>query len=276
MKNRILSFFSLFVIVALLVTSCKKTVEIDSVPHRVSQPTVVKLMDDAYYYGFGTTNIFNDLPNVVAIYVDTIYGFDGGFGGKTGSDSLLINKSDIVSWGDTTSLGAKSLAFKKVWNKGNYAVSTSTNMFILQPNTNPGPTSLEGTYLRASNGYLLKIAKAGPGIFVLQNPGGAASVALRPYLLKNYKTTSGGDSLDFEIQEDNCGGGLQLVAPTTDNASGLSAGTYRANNQPIISSMSPLTLQWKVYEFPEISDASVHQGAALCNWGLGVRTFVKQ
>jgi hypothetical protein len=56
----------------------------------------------------------------------------------------------------------------------------------------------------------------------------------------------------------------------------LSSSDYSAMHPPVITATSPLTLSWRVYEFPSASSSSAHTGAALCQWGLGVRTFEKQ
>ncbi len=64
-------------------------------------------VNSAYVYGEGQTSIYSDLPDVLAIAVDTVVGFEGGYGGKTGMDSIKILKSDITEWPDTISLGGK-------------------------------------------------------------------------------------------------------------------------------------------------------------------------
>lgn len=279
MKNKIFLFSSILAACLLVIAACTKTEEADSVPHQTSRPYVaVNNLDEVYIYLEGHTTIYNDIPDTVAIVVDTVYGFEGGYGGKTGHDNLAILKSDVLGFdeADTVSVGGTGYFFQK-YSKGNYRITIPATVIILDPassNANPGPTNLEGVYRRTSNGYLLKIREIGPGFYLLGNPGGAASVTNKPYFLYNSKNISGGDSLSFAIQTDLCDGGLQLVAPTAPLS--LSSAEYSASHPPIISSMTPITLQWRVYEFPTAEASAVNPGAAICTWGTGVRTFEKQ
>lgn len=279
MKNKFFLFSSILVACLLVIAACTKTEDADSVPHQTSRPFVaVNNLDEVYIYLEGQTSIYSDIPDIVAVVVDTVYGFEGGYGGKTGKDSLNILKSDVLGFddADTVSVGGTGYYFQK-YSKGNYRITIPATVIILDPassNSNPGPTNLEGIYRRTSNGYLLKIREIGPGFYLLGNPGGAASVTNKPYFLYNSKDINGGDSLSFAIQPDLCDGGLQLVSPTAPN--GLSSAEYSASHPPKIAATSPLTLQWKVFEFPTADPSAVHPGAALCTWGLGVRTFEKQ
>lgn len=255
----------------LFFVACDKTNEIDSVPQQASIPFIAySNLNSPYIYGEGNSSLFTDLPTVLGVAVDTIYGFVGGYGGKTGMDSIQILKSELAGFGDTINAGSSSFSVSK-FNKGGYKVVLRGDVVIAAPNNNPGPTSFVGTFKRTSNGYLLNIGTVGPGIYLLYNPGGAAAVGPNPYLLYNYKDVNGNDSLSFKVQTDLCGGGLMLVNPAAP--SGLTAAEYEAQHRPAIASMAPLTLQWRVYEFPSATDAAVHPGAALCNWGLGIRTF---
>ena len=158
-------------------------------------------------------------------------------------------------------------------NKSNYKVALSSNIVIAGAISNPGPTAMEGTYKRTSNGVLIEIKKVFDGVYVIDNPGGAG-VPPFPYLLYNHRNSSGGDSLAFPIQTNPCGGGLQLVGPSA--ALSLSSAEYTASYPPAITATSPLTFSWKVLEFPEARPGSVNPGAAACQWGTGVRTFEKQ
>lgn len=274
MKNKkILFISSVAAVCALVIAACGKLEEGDSVPTPTSIPYVaIQYIEGAYVYGLGNTTIYKDIPDVVAIAVDSIVGFEGGYGGKTGADSVKIMKSDITGWPDTTGIGGYGLTFQK-FNKGNYKVTLGTNIVIAGAIANPGPTAMEGTYKRTSNGVLIELKKVFDGVYVIDNPGGAG-VPPFPYLFYNYKSSSGGDSLAFPNQTNPCGGGLQLVGPSAPNS--LTSSEYSAKYPPIISATSPLTLQWRVYEFPSASPSSAHTGAALCQWGLGVRTFEKQ
>ncbi len=274
MKNKIL-IPSLFLAGCfLLIMACQKIEDKDSTVIATSVPFIaVQNVNSAYVYGEGQTSIYSDLPDVLAIAVDSIVGFEGGYGGKTGMDSIKILKSDITEWPDTVSLGGKALSLEK-FNKANYKVTTGTNIVIAGAIPNPGPTALEGNYLRAATGYILEIKKVFDGVYVIDNPGGAASVAPFPYLLYNYKSSSGADSLVFPIQPNPCGTGTQLVDPAAPND--LTSEAYTAQHSPKITSSSPLTLSWKVFTFSAVRTSAVHSSSSVCQWGLAVRTFVKQ
>ncbi len=276
MKN-IFFYFATLLFFALTTNSCKDEA-IDSVAKPIILPFIAeKLMADSYVYGLGQETLQADLPNVVAIAVDTVYGMVGGHGGKTGFDSVDILKSGVLALPDLTVIGGSSISFEK-YNKGGYKVSTSSNIVIAGPIANPGPTALEGNYARLSattgapTGYILEVKKVFNGVYIIGNPGGAASVAFLPYLLYNYANSSGTDSLAFPIQTDLCGGGLRLVSPAA--AGGLTAGEYDAF--PPSLTLGPNTLKWKVFEFPSANNSAVHPNEALCNWGLGLRIFEKQ
>ena len=274
MKNIMFILSSLLFGCVFFFAACDKTEEIDSVAQRVSVPYIaINYLEDVYIYAQGSTSIYSDIPDIVAVAVDSVYGFVGGYGGKTGMDSIKLLKTDVLGFGDTISLGGSSYAFQK-YSKGNYRVKHSAAVVIAGANTNPGPTALEGNYLRAATGYLMEVRKVADGVYLITNPGGAASVAANPYLLYNYKSSLGLDSLSFAIQTDLCGGGLQLVGPTA--ALSLTSAEYTAQYPPVLLQGPPLTFQWRVFEFPAVSAASAHTGVALCNWGTGVRTFVKQ
>ena len=274
MKNKILNLSCLVGGCFLLMMACHKIEDNDSVVIATSIPFIaVQNVNSAYVYGEGQTSIYSDLPDVLAIAVDTIVGFEGGYGGKTGMDSIKILKSDITEWPDTVSLGGKALSLEN-YNRANYKVTTGTNIVIAGAISNPGPTALEGNYLRAATGYILQIKKVFNGVYVIDNPGGAASVAPFPYLLYNYKSSSGADSLVFPIQPNPCGTATQLVSPTAPND--LTSAVYTAQHSPKITSMSPLTLSWKVFTFGAVRTTAAHNSASVCQWGLAVRTFVKQ
>lgn len=273
MKNKILFGSSLLVGCALMIAACHKIEDNDSVVRPTSVPYIVdQSIQDAYVYGQGQTSIYTDIPNVVAIAVDTIVGFEGGYGGKTGSDTIQILKSDITGWPDTTTVGGKSITFTK-YNKGNYRVSLTSNIVIAGAIATPGPTAMEGNYVRTANGVVIELKKVFDGVYVIDNPGGAG-VAPFPYLFYNYRNSSGGDSLAFPIQKNPCAGGLQLVG--TGAPLSLTSATYSAQYPPEIVSTSPLTLSWKIFEFPSARSSSANTGVALCQWGTGVRTFEKQ
>ncbi len=273
MKNKILFISSLLAGCALIIASCHKIEDNDSVVKPTSLPYIVEQnIQDAYVYGQGQTSIYTDIPNVVAIAVDSIVGFEGGYGGKTGMDTVQILKSDITGWPDTTTLGGKSITFTK-YNKGNYRVSLTSNIVIAGAIANPGPTAMEGFYKRTSNGVVIQLKKVFDGVYVIDNPGGAG-VAPFPYLFYNYRSSTGADSLAFPIQKNPCAGGLQLVGPTAPLS--LSSATYSAQYPPQITVTSPFTVSWRVFEFPAARSSSAHTGVALCQWGTGVRTFEKQ
>lgn len=274
MKKIVLILSSLLFLLVFM-PSCNRDNNIDSTVQTIIRPFIAeKIMSDSYVYGVGQETLNADLPNIVAVAVDTVYGMVGGRGGRTGADTVDILKSEILGGiPDLSTVGGKSISFEK-FNKAGYKVTTGANIVIAGPITNPGPTALEGTYNRSTNGYPLVVKKVFDGVYIIGNPGGAASVPYLPYLLYNRKSATGGDELYFPVQTDLCHGGLRLVSPSAPVS--LTAGEYDAY-PPIISSTTPLTFQWKVFEFPGATNSSVHPDAALCSWGhTAVRTFVKQ
>jgi hypothetical protein len=271
-----MKYKSIIAIYALTVfaLSCERDLEMDSVAKATTIPEVINLTNGTYVFGLGSNEIFNTIPDTLGIIYDSVYGFEGGFGGKTGKDSAYLLKSEITGdWPDTTVAGATSITAQK-FNLNNFKNQVAVTILVVEPNENPGATDLAGTYKRTSNGYLIEISKISDGVYFLDNPGGAG-VDPHPYVLKNYKDVNGVDSLSFEIQENPCGGGLQLIGPAAPT-SGTSSADYSAQFPPQITSKSPLTLSWIVMEFDAASPSSTSSGGGLCQWGAGVRTFQKQ
>jgi hypothetical protein len=258
----------------LFAVSCERDLETDSVAKATTIPEVVDFTNGTYVFGLGSNTIFNTIPDTLGIIYDSVYGFEGGFGGKTGMDSAYLLKTDITSaWPDTTVPGANSITAQK-YNLNNFKNSVTVTIVVVEPNENPGATDLAGTYKRTSNGYLIGISKISDGVYFLDNPGGAG-VDPYPYVLKNYKDANGVDSLAFDIQANPCGGGLQLIGPSAP-ISGTSSADYSAMYPPKITSKSPLTLSWIVMEFDAASPESTSSGGGLCQWGAAIRTFQKQ
>ncbi|MCC6583046.1 MAG: hypothetical protein IT271_05040 [Chitinophagales bacterium] len=270
MKNYNIILLSVLILSVLV--SCKKDFE-PSKPVVVSLPYVAEYyVDETYVIGIGSgVSIYQSIPDTVALVVDSLAGFSNGFGGRTGKDSAYVLKSDIVSWPDTTKSGGYTLKFEK-FNSNNYLVSIPSNIVLASPIENPGPTDLEGTYTRTANGYVIEISKISDGVYLIDNPGGAG-VALQPYLLYNYSNSLGQDSLAFAAQLNPCGSFTKLVSPLAPM--NLTVGEYDEAYPPAIISTSPVTLQWKIFEFADNSSDFSHNGNALCQWGTGVRTFIK-
>lgn len=178
----------------------------------------------------------------------------------------------VGGWPDTTVSGGSSISFSKV-NKLGYKANESLNIVLAEPIANPGPTDISGTYIRPSNGITFDITKVFDGVYVIDNPGGGA-VAPNPYLLYNYKSSTGVDSLAFPTQTNPCGGGLKLVSPSAPLS--LTSQEYDQSYPPAIIATNPLTLSWIVLEFPDTSPGSANPGSALCQWGTSARTFEKQ
>lgn len=273
MKNKFLFLFAMIAGSIAFFASCYKAPANDSTPQATSIPYIaIQYLQDAYVYGQGQSTLYSDVPDVVAVAVDSVVGFEGGYGGKTGSDSIKIFKSEVLGWPDTTQVGGYSIHFEK-FNRSNFKAALGANIVIAGPISDPGPTALEGDYLRAATGVVIQLKKVFDGVYVIDNPGGAG-VPPFPYLFYNHKSSSGTDSLVFPIQTNPCGGGLQLVGPSAPGS--LTSAAYSAQYPPVIASYAPVTLQWRVYEFPSARPTSANTGAALCQWGLGIRTFEKQ
>ncbi len=272
MKNKILFLASILVGCGLFFVACKKDEVNDSVPHTTSQPYIVEqFTNEIYPYGLGNVTIQDDIPDIVAIVVDSVYGFEGGYGGKTGADTAQLKKTDLLgSWPTITKTGSYSVSFAK-FNKGGYRIIISPSIVVVK-NDNPGPTALEGSYLRTATGVIVEIKKAVDGVYVLDNPGGANTVPVL-YVLYNYMSSTGTDSLAFPIQLNSaCGTGLQLVGATA--SPGSTSSTYSSSYPPQIVSYAPITLQWRIFTFDGTSPSSAT--TAVCQWGEAVRTLIKQ
>jgi hypothetical protein len=271
MINRLLF---LFAITGLLFASCQKEHKVDSTVVTTSLPFISEVRaEPSYVFGVGSGQILASIPDIIAVAVDSVVGFEGGFGGKTGKDTIYIRKADMKgTWPDTTASGGFSIDFEK-FNLAGYKAHNPINIVLAAPIDNPGPTDFSGTYLRPSNGVTFDIVKVFPGVYVIDNPGGAG-VPPTPYLLYNYKNSANKDSLAFPTQPNPCGGGLKLVSSTAPL--GLTSAAYDASHPPTIVSLAPVTVAWRVLEFPDTAPGTANPGAALCQWGTGVRTFVKQ
>jgi len=269
-------YTALIAMVIIGAVGCKKELKNNSTAKPTSIPYIVEsYMEPFYASGVGAGQVFTSIPDTLALIGDSLVGFEGGFGGVTGQDFLYVLKSDITSWPDTTAAGGYALNVEK-FNAGNFKVDVGTSIVLASPveaPLTPGPTDLSGTYLRAVTGITFDIAKIFDGVYVIGNPGGGA-VDAYPYLLYNYSSVSGTDSLSFPAQDNPCHGGLKLVNAAAPM--GLSIADYDNLWPPAISNLSPVTLSWRIYEFTDTDPGNVHGGAALCQWGTGVRTLVKQ
>lgn len=268
-KNNICIALVAMVIIGAI--GCKKELKNNSVAKLTSIPFIAEnYLEPFYASGVGAGQVYSSIPDTLALIADTLVGFDGGFGGKTGHDFLYVLKSEITDWPDTTAAGGYSINVAK-FNSGLIKVDVGTSIVLASPIEAPaqaGPTALEGTYARTSNGYLIDIAKVFDGVYVIAVPGGAA-VDPYPYLLYNYRSVSGTDSLAFPSQANACGSETRLVSPTAP--ADLSDEDYDAH-PPAITSLSPVTLSWKIFTMESGSFS-----ANVCQWGnTAVRTFVKQ
>jgi len=275
MKNNII----IYLLLSVTIIACKKFdgdgSTSDSKAVLTSIPDVSEIyLDDYYAFQVGKNDINTTIPDTVALLVDTLVGFENGFGGKTKKDSFYLRKKDVLAWPDTSKSGAKTLTFNK-YNNAGFVASVSVPIVLVSPLPSPGagPTNFAGQYKRTSNGVIIDLIELLPGQYLITNPGGAG-VEPFPYVLNNFKNLSGNDSLTFAIQDNPCHGGLQLVAPTAP--SGLTSAEYSTAYPPAITSRSPLTISWRIYEFLSSDPSAVHPGAAQCQWGLGIRTFAKQ
>ncbi len=270
----------LFLLANLMALSaCEKKEEGKSIVITTAVPYLIEdsiFLQTSYVYGAGQTTINKDIPDLIAVAGDSVVGFEGGYGGKTGHDFIRILKSDIVSWGDTITAGGKSIRFER-FNLSSYSASVGTNIVIadqIKAPNKPGPNDLVGSYKRTSNSYIIELKKVFDGVYIIDNLGGAG-VPPFPYLLYNYSNISGEDSLAFANQVNSCNGGHQLVSPAAPE--GLTSKVYSLSYPPIITSTSPLTFQWKIFSFgsSSVNSKSLDAGAA-CTWGYSIRTFVKQ
>ena len=75
MKNKILLFSFLLAGCLLLVLACTKTEDADSEVRPTSVPYIAVSYLGTFIYAQGHTTIYSDIPEVVAIAVDSVYGF---------------------------------------------------------------------------------------------------------------------------------------------------------------------------------------------------------
>jgi hypothetical protein len=269
---------STFLCVTLLyLGSCRKFDVAPSTAVKTSMPKIVNVFaNENYVLGVGSGLVFKSFPDTIGKIVDTLVGFEGGFGGKTGKDTTYILKGDLRGhWPDTTKAGGYSVTFEKL-NLNNFRAAITANVVLAAPiasPNHPGPTDFSGTYLRTATGISVNIKKVFDGVYVIDNPGGGA-VDLFPYLLYNYKNAAGNDSLAFSAQTNPCHGATKLVAVAAPL--NLKVSEYDRLYPPGFTSLNPITLSWRVFEFPDGNPGTAHTGVALCQWGTGVRTLVKQ
>jgi len=271
MKNKN-NLFALTILIVAIIAGCKKDFELSKIQD-VNIPMVESYMEPTYIYSLSSSgqSVFELIPDTLALLIDDVYGFENGFGGITGRDSLYLTKG-MLMWPDTTSSGANTIAVSAI-NLGGYKVTADAALIIVSDLEHPGPTDISGSFERTINSYVIHIEKLAAGVFLIDNVGGAAADGTS-YLLYNYESSSGLDSLVFPIQEMSCGAGLKLVSPSASGDG--TANSYNAFPPEIISDF-PLTFSWKVYEFPSTEGTAVHpEGGAYCAWGDGARIFVKQ
>jgi hypothetical protein len=277
MKN--LKLFTLLLFTIIIIAGCKK----DYVPsgvQTVSYETVAENFVETQYIhiiDFTPTSIYDIFPDTLGLLVDSVYGYPNGFGGHTGKDSLYLVKESDIDWPDTTQSGAYPLTFYST-NLGGYNSTIKTTLIIVSPlpEGEEGPTDLAGEYKRTSNGAIIDITYIANGIYGITNLGGSGSGDGGSYLLFNYLSSTATDSLVFPVQLQSCGNGVKLVAPFAPYEKTVQA--YDALFPPSVTSLSPVTLSWRVFEFPntESSAKQPGNGLAYCWWGTQVRTFEKQ
>lgn len=273
-KNNI--YIALAAMVIISAMGCKKELKNESIAKLTSIPFIAEsYLEPFYASGVGAGEVFSSIPDTLALVADTIVGFEGGFGGKTGHDFLYVLKSEITDWPDTTSAGGYAINVAK-FNNDLLKVDVGTSVVLAAPieaPAAPGPTDISGTYIRTATGITADIVKIFDGVYVIGNPG-AGAVDPYPYLLYNYSSVGGTDSLAFPAQPNPCGGATKLV--NKDAPMGLSIADYDENWPPTIVSYTPITLQWKIFEFTDTDPGNIHGGAALCQWGTGQRILEKQ
>ncbi|MES2849713.1 MAG: hypothetical protein V4685_11705 [Bacteroidota bacterium] len=269
-------YIALIAMVIIGAVGCKKELKNESTAKPTSIPYIVESYLESFYAsGVGAGVVYSSIPDTLALIGDSLVGFEGGFGGVTGQDFKYVLKSDITDWPDTTSAGGYAVTVSE-FNAGNFKVDVGTSVVLASPIEAPavaGPTDIAGSYLRTATGITIDIVKIFDGVYVIGNPG-AGAVDAYPYLLYNYRSVGGTDSLAFPAQPNPCGGATKLVNVGAPN--GLSIAEYDESWPPGFASMSPITLSWRIYEFTDTDPGNVHGGAALCQWGLGIRTLIKQ
>jgi hypothetical protein len=99
---------------------------------------------------------------------------DPGITAKEGTNDLKVTTTGTVN---TNVVGVYPLTYTAV-NKDGYSATSSRTVIVTSPDATAAANNFSGSYLRASTGQSAVWTKIGPGVYTVNNPGGAANVSL--------------------------------------------------------------------------------------------------
>jgi len=99
---------------------------------------------------------------------------DPGIAAKEGTNDLKVTTTGTVN---TSTVGVYTLNYSAV-NKDGFSATSSRTVIVTSPDATAAANDFSGSYLRASTGQSAVWTKIGPGVYTVDNPGGAANVSL--------------------------------------------------------------------------------------------------
>ncbi len=97
-----------------------------------------------------------------------------GIVAKEGSNDLKVTTTGTVN---TATAGVYTLNYSAT-NKDGFSAKASRTVIVTGPDATAAANDFSGTYLRASTGQVATFTKIGSGVYLVDNPGGAANVSL--------------------------------------------------------------------------------------------------
>jgi len=99
---------------------------------------------------------------------------DPGITAKEGNNMLKVTTTGTVN---TSVAGVYTLSYSAT-NKDGFSATSSRTVIVTGPDATAAANDFSGTYLRASTGQVATFTKIGSGVYLVDNPGGAANVSL--------------------------------------------------------------------------------------------------
>ncbi len=99
---------------------------------------------------------------------------DPGITAKEGTNDLKVTTTGTVN---TNAVGVYALTYSAT-NKDGYSATSSRTVIVTSPDATAAANDFSGSYLRASTGQSAVWTKIGSGVYLVNNPGGAANVSL--------------------------------------------------------------------------------------------------
>ncbi len=138
---------------------------------------------DDFNYPEGTVGIsrithfpiltLNGLSLVLLVKGDTYT--EAGVSAKEGSTDLTTTTSGTVN---TSAAGVYTLTYSAV-NKDGFSASAKRTVVVYSTDATAASNNLSGSYLRAATGQFATWTKLAPGVYQIDNPGGATAVNLQ-------------------------------------------------------------------------------------------------